>query len=478
MATTFVGRRVGASVVPVTRRPLRLPLPLLVIWWLVRFVIRALVIMARSPFALFLVTLAVLGLVAEQWYGLAGVMAGYCWLTAALLGVWFWFPPFGKFLRARWRRRWTYAYKWPATMDFAGLNRTRKDGRQYAPVLGKVTCSATVDVVRARMLAGQVVEDWSKVSGRLCQTFGAIDCRVRSIPGRPHDVELAFLIHDPLVETVTPCNATDDLTALPVAMTEAGDWYKLNLIGTHILLVGATRRGKSSGLWAILNQLRSNISDGTAQVWVLDPKGGMEMAFGAAMFARFVYGDTDASVAYELDFALALEDAVLVMRERQSALRGVVRVHVPTPADPLIVIVIDELAALTHYVNDRDAKRRIGNALSLLQSQGAAVGVTVLAAVQDPRKDTVPDRGLYPTRVLFGVTEADDVDMVLGKGARDRGARADQIPESLPGVAFVQVDGIAEPVRVRFALVTDDYIRQHLARPLAVLSAQPDEVAA
>jgi hypothetical protein len=37
-------------------------------------------------------------------------------------------------------------------------------------------------------------------------------------------------------------------------------------------------------------------------------------------------------------------------------------------------------AALTGYVNDRDVKRRIANALSLLLSQGRAVGVTVLAA--------------------------------------------------------------------------------------------------
>ena len=99
-------------------------------------------------------------------------------------------------------------------MDFADLDRYRSDGRQYAPVLGKVTCTPTVDVVRARMLAGQVVEDWAKVSGRLCQTFGAIDCRVGAVPGRPHDVELSFLIQDPLTQVIQPCYATNDLAAL------------------------------------------------------------------------------------------------------------------------------------------------------------------------------------------------------------------------------------------------------------------------
>lgn len=50
--------------------------------------------------------------------------------------------------------------------------------------------------------------------------------------------------------------------------------------------------------------------------------------------------------------------------------------------------------------------------------------------------------------------------MVLGDAARDRGALCDRIPESSPGVGFVVLDGVREPVRVRFAYLTDDDIRQ------------------
>jgi DNA segregation ATPase FtsK/SpoIIIE, S-DNA-T family len=39
--------------------------------------------------------------------------------------------------------------------------------------------------------------------------------------------------------------------------------------------------------------------------------------------------------------------------------------------------------------------------------------------------------------------------MILGDGTRDQGARCDQIPESNPGVGYVRVDGIREPIRVR-----------------------------
>ena len=56
------------------------------------------------------------------------------------------------------------------------------------------------------------------------------------------------------------------------------------------------------------------------------------------------------------------------------------------------MLIVDELAALTAWTIDREAKRRIAAALGLLLSQGRAVGVVVIGAVQDPRKEvlTVP----------------------------------------------------------------------------------------
>ena len=88
------------------------------------------------------------------------------------------------------------------------------------------------------------------------------------------------------------------------------------------------------------------------------------------------------------------------------------------------------------------------------------MGVTVIGAVQDPRKEVLGVRDLFPTRVALRLSEADHVGLVLGQGARDRGARCDQIPESLPGVGYVGIDGVAEPVRVRFAHVTDERHRR------------------
>ena len=65
------------------------------------------------------------------------------------------------------------------------------------------------------------------------------------------------------------------------------------------------------------------------------------------------------------------------------------------------------------------------------------------------------------------------VDMVLGDGARDQGARCDQIPESLPGVGYCRVDGIREPVRVREAWVGDHEIARTAKKYRAPLWAVP-----
>ena len=48
------------------------------------------------------------------------------------------------------------------------------------------------------------------------------------------------------------------------------------------------------------------------------------------------------------------------------------------------------MAALTAYVTDRKTRTEIEHLLGLLLSQGRAVGISLIAAIQDPSKDTLP----------------------------------------------------------------------------------------
>ena len=195
---------------------------------------------------------------------------------------------------------------------------------------------------------------------------------------------------------------------------------------------------------------------GLVQVWAADPKL-MELAYGRAIFDR--YGRYAATPEAILGM---LEDAVAQMQARAAVFAGKRREHTPTIEHPFIVVLVDEVAFLTAYLSDRAIRDRIKAALATLTTQGRAVGFSVIAALQDPRKEVMSIRNLFPDRIAMRLDEPEQVDMVLGDGARDRGATADLIstdPATGAGVAYVRLATDPDPVRVRAAWVTDTDIQ-------------------
>jgi S-DNA-T family DNA segregation ATPase FtsK/SpoIIIE len=276
--------------------------------------------------------------------------------------------------------------------------------------------------------------------------------RVRPHP-RPDLVRLTLLRADPLADVVDPLpvTATPEFRGLPLGLQEDGQTYELRLFGTQVLVAGATGAGKGSVIWSFVRAVAGGIGTGLVQLWGFDPKGGTELGPGLSLFDHLACEDYAAMVDL-------LDQALAVARNRAARLRGATRQHTPTPGDPLIVLVIDELAALTGYLADRKLKERIRSTLGVLLSQGRAVGVHVLAAIQDPRKEVLPFRDLFPTRIGLRLTEASQVDLVLGDGMRDRGALCDRIAQDQPGVGYVILDGDPTPVRVRFSYLDDSHI--------------------
>lgn len=466
------GSRVEREPVRLVNETVRITVWAVLLGWFARRLFRLVVWVLRSPSILTVLT--VIAVTLDVWHSLGPVpvLVAAALLMLSLVGWRLRWPAgFDRWVRCSWRSWWRsgliYHWRWSQAMTGAGLAVRRRD-TEYLPLLVRVRCTRSVDRVRVRMLPGQTLDDYAAVADRLGQTFGTLDCRIRTVPHRVHELELWLLVHDPLGEIVAPFEpGLDPLhDGLPVALAEDGTVWRLQLLGTHVLTVGATGAGKGSVIWSILTALTPSIRVGLVSVWVVDPKGGMELALGRHLFDRFCFGDSSSDQAsYELGFAVMLEEGVAVMRGRQDRLRGVSRLHEPSTAEPLIVLVVDELAALTAWTIDREAKRRIGAALGLLLSQGRAAGVVVVGAVQDPRKEVLTVRDLFPTRIALRLSEADQVNLVLGPGARNRGALCDQIRDTLPGVGYVAVDGIAEPVRVRFSHITDQTI--------AALSLEP-----
>jgi S-DNA-T family DNA segregation ATPase FtsK/SpoIIIE len=303
------------------------------------------------------------------------------------------------------------------------------------------------------MVTGQIPEDFASNAERFAHTFGVSGVRVR--PGsKPGLVYLTMVRRDPLAALVAPLpvTASPEFRALPLGLQENGQPYELRLFGTQVLVAGATGAGKGSVIWSFVRSLAGGIRSGQVRLWAFDPKGGMELGAGTPLFDRFACENYD-------QMAELLEEAVNLARGRAVQLRGRTRQHVPTVSEPLLVLVVDELAALTAYLADRKLKERIRAALGVLLTQGRAVGVHVLAALQDPRKEVLPFRDLFPTRIGLRLSEASQVDLVLGDGMRERGALCDRIPQAMPGVGYVVLDGDPTPVRVRFSYLADTHIR-------------------
>jgi S-DNA-T family DNA segregation ATPase FtsK/SpoIIIE len=361
----------------------------------------------------------------------------------------------GPVLLGLWRSFWAYGVRWRTAMMLSGLG-GRFNGDEYVPRVVRVRAGRYLHRITVRMVVGQQPADWSRRLDALAHGFGARSCQVRELRRRPGYIQLLVGRHDPLAAVVSPLPVPErtDLKALPVGRREDGGIWTVAVRGFHILIAGTTGAGKGSVLWSIVRALGPAIRDGVVKLWGLDPKGGMELGPGKALFDRFAHRNAG-------ELAALLEEAVVVMDARAARLMGITREHSPTVEEPLIVVVVDELAALTAYAT-REDRNRINAALPALISRGRAVGVVIVAALQDPRKEIIPFRNLIPTRVALSLVEPDETDLVLGKGARGKGADCSRLPLR-SGLAWVWCDGEPEPARVRASWVSDTDIAQMVA---------------
>jgi DNA segregation ATPase FtsK/SpoIIIE, S-DNA-T family len=414
----------------------------------------------------------------EQGGSLAATAVGVASLMA--LGGWRLRHP-GSFHRLvsgriwkRWRRWRTYRQPWRHLCAMHGLTVVLND-QVSVPKLHRVRVGYVSDAVTVRMLYGQSIEDWQRVSDALGHAFGAMSVRVRSLkPGwAVIDVHRSDALASVVPLPITPCSEGIGVEALTAGVTERGDRWQVRIRGRHILVAGATGAGKGSVVWSVLAGLGPAIRAGIVQLWVVDPKGGMEFGPGQALYHRFEHDPGEGTLRL-------LRDAAGILTSRAARLRGVTRSHTPTTEEPLVLLVIDEIATLTAYSTDRKLRAEIEQLLGLILSQGRAVGVNVIAAVQDPAKDVLPLRQLFPTRIALRLTEPSQVAMVLGDSARDRGAFCDRIADTLPGVGYVAEEGSSELVRVRAFCVSDDDIARLCKdfRPLGRSVPAPEQASA
>lgn len=438
---------------PAWRSPVhRTPEALIMVVQLIRLVWRVLWFLLTHPLADAAAGLLVLTWLRFGWPGLI-VLAALAVTALIVLRV-AWPDRFTRLVavpvadKCRW---WFYRRRWHPAMTLAGLAPQYR-GRVLMPVLGEVRRAGAADVVAVRLVTGQAPQAFADKADHLAHAFGAHLCRIRS--AAPGAVVLEFIRADTLATPLPALPVPDavDLAAVPAGVREDGSPWLVRLLGSHLLIAGATGSGKGSVIWSLVRALLPAIRAGWVQVWGLDPKR-MELAFGRALFARYA--------GQPAEMVALLEAAVTQMHQRAARFAGTTRTFTPSEAFPFLVLIVDELAFVTAYQPDRDLRKRAEAAIATLTSQGRSVGVCVVGALQDPRKDVISLRNLFPARIALRLDESDQVDMVLGDGARDRGALADQIsplPAIGAGVGYVRLEASPDPVRVRATYVDDDDI--------------------
>ncbi|MEY8039158.1 FtsK/SpoIIIE domain-containing protein [Saccharopolyspora cebuensis] len=385
----------------------------------------------------------------------AAVLAGASWRVLDA-------PTFdrfaGRLLRAWWRRWAVYHRQWLRILVACNLTTSDHKGAVLVPRLRRVRSTWVWDTLFIDLAKGQQPEDIGGVLDRIANSFRARSASLRVLgPGR---IAVDLQRREPFDEMPIPLaplaesTAVERLGQVELGRDEYGRDFALDLLkrDLHVLLAGATGAGKGSWLWGLLRSVAPLIRAGVVRVWMIDPKGGMEFGAGRDLFHRFAADDTTGLKVLR-EYTSVLDARKIVLGNQG------VRAATPSAETPLELLICDELAAMTAYTS-RDIKGEFETLLSKALTQYRAVGGRIIAATQEPTKDVVPMRGLFPTKIALRVDQASYVDMCLGEGVRDLGAFADKIPDYMPGVAYLKRDGRREALRVRAAYTADDDIAE------------------
>lgn len=481
VAGVVVLRKIGRGLTVLFEALATLATVVLALWWAGKAVVSMIKAAVTHPRTTAGVTVVLLWLAWWGWLAVAVVV-----LAAGVgLVIWWWRGRLsyerrvGGRLRSWWLRWTVYARRLPGWLRTCGLTvqdpeqrvvlvvsplargRVRRQAQRRddrIPRVLRVRSGASWDEVRVRLVAGQKPEDFDEKARELAVARGVSRCQVRELS--PNTVSIDFQRRNLLAETVgcpdlaglvDVAGSDVELSHVWSGRTDYGtDWHQ-SLVGSHTLTAGATGAGKGAQMWCPLVSIAPAIRDGLVRVSGIDPKG-MELAYGRGIFARYAVTGKDA-------LAL-LDDVIAEMETRKEEFAGRRR-SVPISTEfPLEIVEFDEIGALIRYIGDRKLREAITERVALLTTQGRALACTLRGYVQEPTKDTVPVRELFPRRICLRVATKSHVGMVLGDQVYDRGAWANRIGEHEPGVGYLFGEGIREPLRIRGGWVPDDTIKE------------------
>lgn len=197
-------------------------------------------------------------------------------------------------------------------------------------------------------------------------------------------------------------------------------------LGLHLLVAGTTGSGKTTLLDNLLVAFAPHVRQGDVRLLAIDLKDGV-----SATAARGFY----AGIAEDIDGAVRMLDGLReTIRERNTRLKERRRLETEWSKDePLIVVMVDEAMQLV-------ADRKAVDALDRILLLGRNTGIMVVAAIQDPRKESFRLRDHFPERIALHLNSKEEALMVMGQEAVTQGAAPWLIPLGRPGRGWLYDD--------------------------------------
>src|SRR6266536_89316 len=330
--------------------------------------------------------------------------------------------------------------KWPGIAENVGL-----PGSRIASIVVDVWGWTGRVILRKGTTAEQAIGKLPAIESGLGLRPGS--ARAIPDPDKADRFTLRVIDTDPHANPIPwPGPTVTSITQeIELGLFEDGRSAKVLLLRRNVLVGGIIDSGKSGILNVILGNLAACRD---VVIWGIDLKGGMELEPWASCLERLATTPAEAGELFQ--------DAIreLNSRAKRKAREGK-RLWEPTPAEPALIIVVDEYAELPDEAQDH---------ADSIARRGRAVAVNLVAATQRPTQKVLGSntvRSQMDVRVCLRVRERRDVDLILGQGSFAAGWHTHLF--SQPGLFLISAREHTVPQRARGYLVTDDHVTRHAA---------------
>lgn len=354
-------------------------------------------------------------------------------------------------------------------MTLNATDRVKEEIRLRAPGVARSARGYTLELeLPPGITAAAVMDKREGLAGALRRKLGT----VWPSKGPDHPGHLRLFLSDVPMATAPQAvwpvakrgEPIDIFEAFPLFTDKEGEWVDVTVMGTHLVIAGASGFGKS----VCLRQLACAVAfDPRVRPYVFDGKISGDLDPIRKVAHAYYEGAEPEDVAEQLTALKTLESE---MRRRSRFLRDLPpEERSPKVTSALaskyrhlspIVVLIDECQEYTEYGtkgNREEMKLReeFRSILTRISRLGRSAAIAVVFVSQKPDADVLPTAimGNCAVRICFKVTEQGHNDQVLGTGAYKAGLKATLFSQEDRGLAWLKAAGDPQVVRSWSAMV-------------------------